>query len=136
MENVSLELSGYFKRLDRLLDCPKALRRPFLEQTRRMAEDYVQGNPDATPQDIAGFLGDPQELAQGFLETLDPEVIARHRKRKKLLRWGCVAILAAVLVIVTMWAIHLWNRPTAVETTETVVIQGDLTYAETMEEQR
>lgn len=122
MENVSLELSGYFKRLDRLLDCPKALRRPFLEQTRRMAEDYVQGNPDATPQDIAGFLGDPQELAQGFLETLDPEVIAQHRKRKKLLRWGGVAVLAVALIALSYWAMHLWNVPDVVEATTVITM--------------
>lgn len=122
MENVSLELSGYFKRLDRLLDCPKALRRPFLEQTRRMAEDYVQGNPDATPQDIAGFLGDPQELAQGFLETLDPEVIARHRKRKKLLRWGGVVVLAIAVIALICWGRRLQYDPYLLEATTVITM--------------
>lgn len=127
MENVSLHMDGYFRRLNRFLNCPKILREPFLHQTRQMAEDFVQGKPDATAQEVADFLGDPRELAQGFLETLEPEVLERHQKRKKLFWVGLVAVLAAALVVVTCWALKIKNGPVNVEVTETIVIYPKVT---------
>lgn len=119
-------MSGYFRRLERALDCPRGARRPFLERTRQMAEDFLQERPEATVQEAAGYLGEPGELAQGFLETLDPEVLAKHRRRKKVLRWG-LAALTAVLVIAVIIYLGIWVRELRaqrldVEVTQTIVI--------------
>lgn len=65
-------MTGYFRTLEQSLDCPKAVYRPFLVRTRQMAEDFFQSRPGATPEEAADYLGDPRELANGFLETLDP----------------------------------------------------------------
>lgn len=127
MENVSIWMSGYFQNVERLLDCPKPFRRHFLSHTRRMAEDFVQGNPEATTQELEEFLGEPQELAQGFLETLDPEVLERYHKRKKLLRRGLVALLVAALIAVTAWGIQLYRSPKVLEVVETTVIYPEFT---------
>lgn len=72
-----LNMSDYFQQLERHLDCPKPFRSSFLNQTRRMAE--------------------------GFLETLEPDVLERYRKRKKLALRGCIAVLVAVLIGVSIW---------------------------------
>lgn len=117
-----VEMSGYFQRLERFLDCPKPLRSSFLNQTRRMAEDFVQGKPDTTQQELADYLGEPQELAQGFLETLEPDVLERYHRRKKFLRRGCVAVVVIALIGAVAWSIYLWNEPIHVETTETLVV--------------
>lgn len=87
-----------------------------------MAEDYIQGNPDATWQELVDFLGEPEELAQGFLETLDPEVLERFQKRRNLFLVGLVAVLVIALVAVSCWAIHLWNVPTLIEATNVITI--------------
>lgn len=122
MENISLDMSGYFNSLERFLDCPKNTRRPFLDQTRQMAEDFVQGNPNATSREVTDFLGDPEELAQGFLETLDPDVLTRHHRKKMLFRWGCVAVLVLVLTSAVVWGLHIRSLPTHVEITDTILI--------------
>ena len=44
-------MSGYFRRLERALDCPRGVRRPFLERTRQIAEDFLQERPEATVQE-------------------------------------------------------------------------------------
>lgn len=125
MENVNKELSQYFQRLERLLDCPKDLRRAFLNQTRRMAEDFVQGRPDTTQKELIDYLGEPEELAQGFLETLDSEVIKCYKKRKKFLLYGCIAVLVATLICVSVWCVRLLNEPNMVRVTETLIIHSD-----------
>lgn len=127
MENISLDMSGYLHSLERFLDCPKTTRRPFLDRTRRMIQDFIQSKPDATSQEVANFLGDPRELAQGFLETLDPEMLERYHRRKKFLMCGCVVALAVALIGVSVWGIYIKNAPQDVEVTNTIIIYAENT---------
>ena len=77
---------------------------------------------------MPNLLGDPEELAQGFLETLDPEMLERYHRRKKLLLHGCVVALVVALVVMTAWGIHLWKEPTStLEVTERITIYSELT---------
>ncbi len=115
-------MTGYFRTLEQSLDCPKAVYRPFLVRTRQMAEDFFQSRPGATPEEAADYLGDPRELANGFLETLDPDVVERHRSRKKALLRSCVAVLAVALIGIAAWAIHMHNLPTHVEVTRVITM--------------
>lgn len=120
-------MTGYFRTLEQSLDCPKAVYRPFLVRTRQMAEDFFQSRPGATPEEAADYLGDPRELANGFLETLDPDVVERHRSRKKALLRSCVAVLAVALIGVTAWALHIWNEPMHIEITERTSVIEEFT---------
>ena len=116
-------MSGYFRRLERALDCPRGVRRHFLERTRQMAEDFLQERPEATVQEAAGYLGEPGELAQGFLETLDPEVLAKHRRRKKVLHWGLAALAVAIILFLGAWVCELlWFRMIPVEVIDTLTV--------------
>ena len=67
MENISLDMSGYLHSLERFLDCPKTTRRPFLDRTRRMIQDFIQSKPDAPSQVLANLLGDQREMAKFFM---------------------------------------------------------------------
>lgn len=62
--NTWSTMGDYFRALERCLDCPGKDREQFLAQARRMADDFLQGKPDATPDEVAGFLGEPEELAR------------------------------------------------------------------------
>ena len=50
-------MEDYFRALERCLDCPGEDQERCLAQARRMADDFVQGKPDATPDEVAGCLG-------------------------------------------------------------------------------
>ena len=115
-------MSGYFQQLEQRLDCPNGTRKRFLTKTRQAAEEFLREKPDATRQELIDLLGDPEELAQGFLETLEPEGLERYRKRKKFLLRGCVAALVVVLVAMTCWAVNLRNEPNLVEITGVITI--------------
>lgn len=114
MENV-VNMSAYFRDLKRCLDCPKDIRSHFLTKTRQTAEDFLRSRPDTVQQDLEDYLGEPQELAQGFLETLDPDLLERYRKRKKFLLRGCIAVVIIALIGAVTWSIFLWSRPMNVE---------------------
>lgn len=128
MENIDVRMAPYFRGLERRLDCPAARRRALLEDVRREARQFAQEKPDATPEEVAGYLGDPQELAQGLLENLNQEELARYRRRRKLLRRGVVALLAVALIGISVWSYYLWTHPAKLEiaeVSETLIIYAD-----------
>lgn len=120
--NTWSTMGDYFRALERCLDCPGKDREQLLAQARRMADDFLQGKPDATPGEVAGFLGEPEELAQCLLEELDPELLERRKRRRKLGRRILVGVAAAVVALLIAWIISLETQPLMVEVTETLVI--------------
>ena len=120
-------MSGYFQQLEQRLDCPNGTRKRFLTKTRQAAEEFLRQKPDATRQELIDRLGDPEELAQGFLETLEPEELERYRKRKKFLLRGCVAALITVSVTISVFAVTFKKTPVQVEINDTLTIYSEFT---------
>ena len=120
-------MSVYFQQLEQRLDCPNGTRKRFLTKTRQAAEEFLREKPDATRQELIDLLGDPEELAQGFLETLEPEVLERYRKRKKFLLRGCVAALITVSVTISVFAVTFKKTPVQVEINDTLTIYSEFT---------
>ena len=120
-------MSSYFQQLEQRLDCPNGTRKRFLTKTRQAAEEFLRQKPDATRQELIDLLGDPEELAQGFLETLEPEVLERYRKRKKFLLGGCVAALISVSVTISVFAVTFKKTPVQVEINDTLTIYSEFT---------
>ena len=54
---------------ENIMVCPPQIQQRLLERTRKVVKNYQNENPDATWDNIEGFLGDPHELAQLFLEV-------------------------------------------------------------------
>ena len=128
MENIDVGMTPYFRGLERRLDCPAVRRRALLEDVRREARQFTQEKPDATPEEVAAYLGDPQELAQGLLETLNQEELSRYRRRRKLLLRGVVALLAVALLGASIWGYYQYTHPPEavfVETSTTLTIYGE-----------
>ena len=115
-------MEDYFRALERCLDCPGEDREQFLAQALRMADDFVQGKPDATPDEVAGCLGEPEELVQCFLEELDPEMLERRKRRRKLGRRILAGVVAAAMILLLVWVVLLKTQPLLVEASETVII--------------
>ena len=118
-------MEEYFRALERCLDCPGEDRERFLAQARRMADDFLQGKPDAAPDEVAGCLGEPEELAQCFLEELDPELLERRRRRRKLGRRILAGVIAAVVVALCISVGCLATHRHQVEVTERLVVYAE-----------
>lgn len=123
--NTWSTMGDYFRALERCLDCPGKDREQFLAQARRMADDFLQGKPDATPDEVAGFLGEPEELSRCLLEELDPELLERRKRRRKLGRRILTGVAAAVIVLLIAWIVLLETQPLMLEVTETLTIYED-----------
>lgn len=115
-------LNGYFRQLKSRLDCPRADRARFLAQARDMAREFLDEQPDATPDMIEANLGTPEELAHYFLETLEPDRLKQYHTRKKWLRRIRTALVVALILFLTFAVIRFQFRPMHVEVIDTITI--------------
>lgn len=117
------EILNYHRQVKKKLDCPKFMRNKFLADTKRMTDDFLAENPDATLEELKNAIGEPEELASMFLESVDGEVVARYRKKIILAKRVAVILLAVAFVTVTAFSIWAANyRHNAVITKESTII--------------
>ena len=127
------ELNNYIKELSAALNCPSSLKHRLLLQTRRMAEDFREGKPDASWEEVRDYLGNPEELAQTMLECENQDALKCYQKRKKKQTQVLVAVFLLTLILVSFALIYIyWSRsnPVIIDVKEQVIIQGDLSFVE------
>ena len=127
MSSVALEMEPYFQRVKTRLRCPKKRRGTLLERVHRAAEEFSAENPEATPEEMEQYLGDPAEVARELMETLDPAELERYQRRKKLGALLCIGVLTVALVFAGAWIVRLLRQPFQIEATETLVIYEEVT---------
>lgn len=120
---MTSEWKTYARALSRQLHCPKAKKKALLEDTRRLAEDYLAENPGGGHDGLTAFLGSPEELAQSYLEAMGPEA-ERYRRHRRLALVLLCAATAAIVVGSVLYCIYLGNKWLDVEITreETIII--------------
>jgi len=118
----SRDLTTYFQHLNCALACPKAVRVDFLSDARRMADDFIQGKPDATQQEVEDFLGDPSELARSFLDDLDPTVLAQYRTTKTRTRRALIALAMVAFLLMGALSVRSLTLHSHLKVTNTLVI--------------
>lgn len=78
------KIGEYCKELKPLLICPPKDAKRCIADIRKTAKRYQQEQPGITMDDIFKMLGDPEDVAEAFLATLDSKQVERYRHRKKL----------------------------------------------------
>lgn len=117
------ELLMYHNQVKKNLNCPKAMREKFLADAKRMTDDFLAENPDATLDELKSAIGEPDKLAAMFLENVDSKVIEGHRQRKRWAKKIVVVFLVAVFIAVTAFSIYAANyRYNAKPTKESTII--------------
>lgn len=122
MSDVKVEMASYFQHVRGRLSGSRRYQDEQMQKIFRAAEEYAQENPDATPEEVEMYLGDPAEVAQVLMESIDPAEIERYQKRKKLGVMLVIGALAVALGVMTVRFVHLRSQPRTVEVTETLVI--------------
>lgn len=117
------ELLMYHNQVKKNLDCPKAMREKFLADAKRMTDDFLAENPEASFAELKSAIGGPEELAAMFLESVDGEVVEGYRKKKSWAKSIAVILLALAFVAVTAVSIYVANtKQNAVLTKDSTII--------------
>lgn len=103
-------LTRYFQEVRRHLPCPRKEQDRLIQQAERMVRELEQDNPGLDEEDLPLFLGTPEELAQSFLASLDPEMVRQYQRKTR--RWKKGLVLLAILLILALsvfsaYVVHL-----------------------------
>lgn len=112
------QMEQYCKQLRALLFCPPDDAKHCIADVRRTVERLRQEEPEITVDEVMEFLGQPEDVAQMFLETLDPVRVKQYHKRKKLFARLLVGLLAAALLAALYAAYYFMVNPRMVYTVE------------------
>ena len=99
---MTSEWKTYARALSRLLPCPRAKKQSLLEDTRRLAEDYLAENPGGGYDGLTAFLGSPEELARSYQDAMGPEAAKQYRRQKQ----GLIGLVLGVIILIliaTIW---------------------------------
>lgn len=94
------ELDSYCQEMRKHLLCSKAKQEDFVFLARFRVSELQQENPDLTYDDVIDFLGEPQELAQIYMESLDDDSKERYLAKKKRQRrfFRALVVVSAALI--------------------------------------
>lgn len=123
MENKAVK--KYLSRLRRALTCSGPDRERLIAQGRALLEGFGEENPDPSYEDLSAAFGQPKEFAAEMLSQLPSAEVERARRRRRYIRWGTAAVLAAVLISCTVYWGLKWAKAQN-------VLRGDFYVVETV----
>ena len=87
------QMEQYCRKVKSFLQCSPADARRCIADVQRTAKRLRQEEPGISMDEIMGFLGEPEEVARMFRDTLDPARVERYRRRKKLIFGALIGVL-------------------------------------------
>lgn len=93
----------YLARVKRALVCDKTDRCRLLERCADMIGVFQQENPEAGYDGIVAAFGKPDAFVSELLSGLDEVTVKAARKRRRLIRWGAMAVIVIVLITTSIF---------------------------------
>ena len=106
------------------LNCPRKIKKDLILRIESSVYDYIDGNPDASYDDIEAHFGSPRELANSYISSLDSEEICKAIKKAKTIKIAVIVtcIIALIALFATFAKMISDNKDTQVTEIETVII--------------
>ncbi len=77
-----------------------------MEQLQGDISDYLETNPTASLKDLIARFGEPTEMADSYIDSLDAAELQKQIRKsktvKRIVLFTCLGILAAVLVVASI----------------------------------
>lgn len=125
------ELNAYCAEAERFLQCGRADQKRFRRHIRDCTQDYLNEQPGAAFDEVRGMLGEPQEAAALFMDTLPEGTVQRWRKARRHRRRLPILVLALAIALLAGLLIRRWRARAAVlVTTETTITDYGESYDE------
>lgn len=124
MENKAVK--KYLSRLRRALTYSREDRERLLAQGRALLEGFGEENPEPSYEDLSAAFGQPKEFAAEMLSQLDPAEVEQARKRRRYIRWGTAAALAAVLILCAVFWHWKWVKAQNVINGDFYIVEEDV----------
>lgn len=98
----------YCRIIKRNVQCEKTRRDAFVEKISADIAAYTREAPDADMQALVENFGEPKEVAQEFLQTLDPVFVLEYQLRQK--NRLCIVLGALLAIMVGLFVAFYFYR--------------------------
>ena len=114
----------FYKNTKNKLSCPRKIKKDLILRIESSVYDYIEGNPDASYDEIEAHFGSPRELANSYISSLDSEEICKAIKKAKTIKIAVIVtcIIALIALFATFAKMISDNKDTQVTEIETVII--------------
>lgn len=98
----------YFRQARKYLYCDTFQKEIFEKQIRTAIADLQNENPMISYEECIAIIGEPQDAARSFLDTLPEDVVAIYHRKKRCRTWllrigGAVLIGLLAFSVFYMW---------------------------------
>lgn len=109
---------AYLSAVEHGLDCPRRQKRLLLQKF----SDSTLSELDGSYDELCAQLGQPEEVAEALMECVDPEILDKSKRKKKIILGGLIAAL--LVACIGLFAHYLHAR---------TILMGDFYISEIME---
>ena len=112
------------------LSCPRKIKKDLILRIESSVYDYIDGNPDASYNEIEAHFGSPRELANSYISSLDSEEICKAIKKAKTIKIAVIVtcIIALIALFATFAKMISDNKDTTPVYYEETISDGEIIY--------
>lgn len=93
---------AYLSAVEHRLDCPRRQKRLLLQKF----SDSTLSELDGSYDELCAQLGQPEEVAEALMECVDPEVLDKSKRKKKIILGGLIAALLVACIGLFAYYLH------------------------------
>lgn len=93
---------AYLSAVEHRLDCPRRQKRLLLQKFSDSTLSELNGSYD----ELCAQLGQPEEVAEALMECVDPEVLDKGKRKKKIILGGLIAALLVACIGLFAYYLH------------------------------
>lgn len=93
---------AYLSAVEHRLDCPRRQKRLLLQKF----SDSTLSELDGSYDELCAQLGQPEEVAEALMECVDPEVLCKSKRKKKIILGGLIAALLVACIGLFAYYLH------------------------------
>ena len=112
------------------INCPRKIKKDLILHIESSVYDYMEGNPNASYDDIEAQFGSPRELADSYISSLDSEEISKAIKKAKAIKIAVIVtcIIALIALFATFAKMISDNKDTTPVYYEETISDGEIIY--------
>ena len=117
----------YYNEVKQQLSCPRKIKKKLLFYIRLSMDEFLEKNPNADFDMIVERFGEPFELANSYIESLDTTEVKKALQRSKWIKTCIITLCVVILllfVITFIKMIHDNQNTQVVFLGETVLDKG------------
>ena len=120
------QLKTYFKTIKKNLPCLNSVMRKMLDDLKVSVNDYITQNNCIEFQEIEKHFGTAEDIAKEFAVGIDNAYVKSYKLKKRITA-VVVALLTAILIIVTSLSIYIYieNENNSISNLEMQIVNNE-----------